>query len=152
MAAQDPADRRTISLPDVHIATRVRAMALAGAETWADRRENAWLALVAVPLAMTATALLGQWWTWPILLAESAMATRTWRWSWLLSLELAYVGATWAFVGANALALWPKMTVLVGIAWAAFPAVLVVGVSRQRRQPMRGAFMWPPSRPRAPRP
>jgi hypothetical protein len=80
------------------------------------------------------------------------MATRSWRWSWLLSLELAYVGATWAFIGANALALWPRMTVLVGIVWAGFPAMLVVVGSRQRRQPVAGAFTWPPSRSRAARP
>lgn len=152
MAAQDPASRRTISLPDLRLVTRARAVALAGTETWAERRENAWLALVAVPLAMTATALLGQWWTWPILLADSAIATRSWRWSWLLSLELAYVGATWGFLGANALALWPGMTMLVGIVWATFPAMLVVVVSRQRRQPMVGVFTWPPSRSRVPRP
>jgi hypothetical protein len=91
---------------------------------WRARRERLWIGLVAIPLAMTATGLLNQWWTWPVLLACAWACTRSWRWLWLLSLELGFVGAMWAAVGAAALARLPNDRLLVGAIWAAFPLAL----------------------------
>lgn len=34
------------------------------------REDNLWIGVIAVPLALT--ALLGQWWTWPLMLAGVA--------------------------------------------------------------------------------
>ncbi len=71
---------------------------------WELRRERLTLALIAVPLAETASGLAGLWWTWPALLAGAWACTRNWHWTWLLSLELGAVGVMWAMVGADLLA------------------------------------------------
>lgn len=112
---------------------------------WSVGADNSWIGTVAVPLGMTATGLLAQWWTWPLLLVESAIATRREGWAWVLSLELAFVGTTWAFAGASALGTWPSDAGLIGVVWAAFPGVLAVVVSRDRHQPLLGAFRLPRS-------
>jgi hypothetical protein len=107
--------------------------------------DNAWIGVVAVPVAMTATGLLDQWWSWPVLLIEAAISTRSQRWSWVLSLELGYVGTAWAFVGADALGSWPTLVVPIGVVWAAFPVLLAGAVSHHRHQPLLGCFRRPTS-------
>src|SRR5947209_5453817 len=67
-------------------------------EAWRSRSERLSLALVAVPLAEVATGLTGHWWAWPVLLGGAWACTRTWRWTWLLSIELGAVGVMWATV------------------------------------------------------
>jgi hypothetical protein len=115
---------------------------------WAQRQDIAWVGVVAAPLAMTATGMLDQWWSWPVLLIDSAMATRSWRWSWVLALELSLVGTAWAFVGAIALGTWPSLLLPIGVLWIAFPATLAVTVAHERQQPILGAFTRPTSRSR----
>jgi hypothetical protein len=101
---------------------------------WGARRDNGWLGLVAVPLAMTATGVLGQWWSWPVLLAVSFCSTRAWRWSWVLSLEMAWVGTAWAVLGAWWLTAYPAERLLTGTAWTMFPAMLALMSFEHRRR------------------
>ena len=99
-----------------HVRPDVRFIAATLVRSWAERRDNAWLGVVDVPVAMTATGVLGQWWSWPVLLAVSFSSTRAWRWSWVLSLEMAWVGTAWAFVGAWWLDAYPAERLLTGSA------------------------------------
>lgn len=119
----------------------LRAARLDVSMEWSERRDDPLFGLVAVPLAMTATGLLDQWWSWPLLTIEAAIATRAWRWSWIGALETAFIGTEWAWVGATSLASWPTMTVTIGAIWAAFPAVLAAAVARHRHQSLRTLFM-----------
>jgi hypothetical protein len=112
---------------------------------WRARRERLWIGLVAIPLAETATALLSMWWAWPALLFIAWACTRSWRWFWLLSLELGFVGATWAEVGAIALAHFPDDRLLVGVIWAAVPLALAgAGTTNRRRYSQPEAYfpLW----------
>jgi hypothetical protein len=103
-------------------------------EAWHARRERGSLGLVGAPLAMVATGLVGDWWTWPLLLIGSWACTPLWRWSWMLALEEAFVGLQWAFVGTTMLAQFPGARLLVGALWMAFPLALAgVGVVNRRR-------------------
>jgi hypothetical protein len=118
-----------------------RAVHLHVSMEWSERRDDPLFGLVAVPLAMTATGLLGEWWAWPLLTVEAAVATRAWRWSWIGALETAFVGTEWAWVGATSLASWPSMTLTIGAIWAAFPAALATAVAQHRHQSLRTLFM-----------
>jgi len=101
---------------------------------WRARSERAWVGLIGVPLAQIATGLLDEWWTWIVLTAAAWACTPKWRWSWLLSLELGFVGTMWAAAGATALAHFPDHLLLVGVLWASFPVALaVVGAANRRR-------------------
>jgi hypothetical protein len=109
---------------------------------WQLRRERLTLALIAVPLAETASGLAGLWWTWPALLGGAWACTRTWHWTWLLSLELGAVGVMWATVGADAIVRFPGDLLVVGGAWAALPLLLAAAGLRNRRRhakPDKGA-------------
>lgn len=118
-----------------------RAVRLDLSMEWSERRDDPLFGLVVIPLAMTATGLLGQWWAWPLLTIEAAVATRAWRWSWIGALETAFIGTEWAWVGATALASWPSMTLTIGAIWTAFPAALAFAVARHRHQSLRTLFM-----------
>lgn len=85
---------------------------------------------------MTASGLLGLWLTWPVLLAVVWGYMPGWRWSWVLSLELGFVGVVWGFVGASYLAEYPHERMLVGAVWVAFPLALAGAgvVNRMRYQ------------------
>lgn len=100
---------------------------------WAARRDRPWLALLAVPLAMNASGLMQLWWLWPLLLAGSAACTRTWRWSWVLSFQLAAIGTEWAYVGATSLAQWPTHRSVVGAIWACV-MLYVAGAANLNRE------------------
>jgi hypothetical protein len=102
--------------------------------TWTARTERLWVGLVAIPLAELATGLAGEWWTWPVLVVCAWTCTPSWRWLWLLSVELGFVGVMWAAVGAHALAHLPNERWVVGAIWAAFPSALAVAGLRNRRR------------------
>ena len=121
----------------------VRSAIRATRVAWTTRRERAWLGLVAVPLAMTASGLVGMWWTWPLLVAGSWACTPSWRWSWMLALEEAFVSVQWAFVGAVALAQSPSARLLVGALWTAFPVTLVATGEMNRRRRNRPEAYFP---------
>jgi hypothetical protein len=148
MAAQGTAEGSDGVLRPPRVDLLIRSASGTIAREWTDRRDNAWIGIVAVPLAMTATGLLGQWWSWPVLVIIAAAATRSWRWSWVLSIELGFVSTEWAFVGANALATWPSLLLPLGAVWAAFPTTLAVAVARHRHQAILGGFGRPASGPR----
>jgi hypothetical protein len=92
---------------------------------------------------MTAAALLGVWWTWLALLGCGWVWSKAWRWSWLLTLQLAVVSAEWAYVGASSLATSTNRTI-VGVLWTAFPLVLAgAGILNRRYHdlPERGIHL-----------
>jgi hypothetical protein len=110
---------------------------------WSVRRERLWTALVAIPLAELATALVGMWWLWPALLGIAWACTRSWRWFWVLSLELGFVGATWAEIGVSALAHFPDDQLLVGAIWAALPLPLAAAGAMNRQRYSRPEAYFP---------
>ncbi len=102
---------------------------------WALHEDNPWLAVVGVPLAVPACALLGQWWALPVLMVATVAFSPHQRLEWLLALELAVIGTEWAYLGATALAAArPNGTLLVGSAWAAFPLALAAAGAVNRRR------------------
>ncbi len=119
-----------------HVVETVRA-------TWCARRERLWLGLVAIPLAETATGLLDAWWTWPLLLMCAWACMRSWRWLWVRSLELGFVGVAWAAVGVTALAHFPNDRPLIGVVWAAFPLALAGAGAMNRSRYSRPAYFPP---------
>jgi hypothetical protein len=104
----------------------VAATVVAARAVWNARRDRPWMAFSATPLAMTAGALVGLWWTWLPLLLCACIWSRAWRWSWLLTLQLGIVGAEWAYIGATALAQWPDLRIFVGLIWASIPLALAM--------------------------
>lgn len=123
------ATTRRVSIPDD--VCDLRALA---ARHLKLREDNLWIDLIAVPLALTALGLLGQWWTWPLMLGGVAALSPSWRWFWLLSLELALIGVQWAYVGAISLGSAPDAVVPIGIAWVGFPLALAgAGAANKRR-------------------
>lgn len=113
----------------------VHRMAAALRLPWKVRTDRPWVALVAVPLAMNATGLTEQWWLWIPLVIGSAACTPTWRWTWVLSLQLGLLGTEWAYVGAVSLAMWPMHRTFVGIIWiACVLALAAVGGFNRRYQ------------------
>jgi len=102
----------------------LRVIAARATHAWSSRRDNLWLTAISAPLALTATGLLGQWVTWPLVLLAVAACSPGWRWSWLFALELAFVSTDWAYVGTVWLAASLNNVVPVGVAWAAFPLAL----------------------------
>jgi hypothetical protein len=103
--------------------------------SWTTRTNRTWLALVAVPLAMNASALTEHWWLWIPLVISAAAWTPAWRWTWVLSLQLAVVGTEWAYVGAVSLAMWPAHRAFVGFVWTGSAiALAVVGLFNRRYQ------------------
>ena len=103
--------------------------------SWTTRTDRPWLALLAVPLAMNASALTEHWWLWIPLVIGASACTPAWRWTWVLSLQLAVVGTEWAYVGAVSLAMWPTQRTFVGFAWTgSVIALAVVGLINRRYQ------------------
>lgn len=100
---------------------------------WHARTDHPLIGVIGVPLLMTATGLSGLWWTWPPLLGVAAIATPAWRWTWVLSFQLAVIGTEWASVGASALASAPESRLLIGACWVAFPLALSALGSGNRR-------------------
>ncbi|MGO9584465.1 MAG: hypothetical protein ACLP36_16900 [Acidimicrobiales bacterium] len=117
-------------------------IATAVVRSWASRRDNAWAGLVATPLALTATGVLGQWWAWPILVGDAAFLTRAWRASWALSLLLGFVGTAWAVDGAVWLATAGDKLLVVGGVWATMP-LLFAGAAWENRQRHDGDELRP---------
>jgi len=102
----------------------VTRLARAADHAWSVRSPRPWLAVIASPLAMVATAETGQWWAWPVLLLCSAGWSPAEPWMWVLALEEAVVGSEWTFVGSSSLASFRAERPLVAALWIGFPAVL----------------------------
>jgi len=100
-----------------------------------SRRSRPWIAMVAVPLAMTATMLLLDWWAWPALgLCAWWWADRSWRWTWLVAVEAGLVGTQWAFIGAYGLADFPNHRGIVAAVWIGFASALAGASWLNRRR------------------
>jgi hypothetical protein len=111
----------------------VRNVALRLINEWRSRRDRQWLALVAVPLAMNASALEALWWTWVPLLLCAVACTPAWGWVWAVTLPLAAIGTQWAFVGVNALITWPESRLIVGAVWASVALSFAIAAKANRR-------------------
>jgi hypothetical protein len=135
-SAANPSRRHSIQQ---EFATTLRALS----EAWSARRERLSLGLIGAPLAMIATGLTGLLWMWPLLLAGSWACTPSWRWSWMLALEEAFVGLQWAFVGASMLAQFPGVRLLVATMWVAFPLALAGAGFVNRRRHARPEAYFP---------
>jgi hypothetical protein len=120
--------QRRVAAPVAAVAKTRDALAA----MWLGRRERLWIAYVAVPLAELATGLLRMWWMWPPLLACARACAPRWRWAWVLSLELGFVGVVWATAGVSALVELPTQRVLVGAVWAASVLALAGAGIRNR--------------------
>lgn len=89
------------------------------------RKSRPWTAMVSVPLAINATALLGMWWAFPVLcICAWWWADRAWPWTWLVAVESSAFGTLWAYSGANALAEFASARFLVAILWISLPLCL----------------------------
>lgn len=64
MAAHRTAEHSAVHLRFPGLIAVFRATRLDLSMEWGERRDSPLFGLVAVPLAMTATGLLDQWWTW----------------------------------------------------------------------------------------
>lgn len=100
---------------------------------WTRGKDAPWITLVAVPLAMNAAGLLQLWWLWPPLLALGYLGSPSWRWSCLLTLQLAVIGTEWAYVGAMTLRTWPDHRVEIGFIWAGTALALAIAGGLSRR-------------------
>jgi hypothetical protein len=93
---------------------------------------------------MTASMTVLDWWLWPsLILCAWWWADRSFRWTWIVSIEQGAIGAQWAYLGAYALAAWPTQLVIVGTGWIGYALVLATAswIGRrhaQRDQPYRG--------------
>jgi hypothetical protein len=100
---------------------------------WAQRRERLWLTWVAVPLAMNAAGLEGLWWMWVPLVLVGAASSPSWRWNWVLSIQLGIVGTEWAFLGATSLGTWSSHQAVIGVCWTgAALALALAGIVNRR--------------------
>jgi hypothetical protein len=107
---------------------------------WLETQDRPLLAFIATPLALTATALIGQWPAWGPLLGVAIIAMRHDPKSVALTAQLAFFGTAWAYDGATQVAASPDR-LLAGALWAGFPLGLaVVGQLHRRHQdlPERG--------------
>jgi len=106
---------------------------------WQMRSWHPWLSVVAVPLAMIATALCGMWWAWPILaLCAAGWSPGQWELT-PLGVEEGVIGSMWAYDGANAWVACPNAHLLVGAVWIAFPLALALVGWWFRHRPMSGS-------------
>jgi hypothetical protein len=104
------------------------------------RDERPLLALVAVPLTMTASmdgVVLGSgllWLAWvPLILCAWWWAPRhDFRWAFLLSIEAGALGAQWSYLGGVALGTWPESRPLVAAIWIAAALLLAAAAALNR--------------------
>lgn len=133
-------DRVALSRPIIAVGTSVTLIALA----LRSRRRRPWLAMIAVPLEMSATLSVGLWWTWPALIFSTWWwANSEWRWSWVVGVEAGIVGTEWAYGGAVALGDFPDSRPLVGSIWIACALALAAVSARNR---WGGRLLFQPTR------
>jgi len=100
----------------------------------AQRTTRQLTASVSIPLAMTAAMLEYLWWTWlPLIICAWWWADRTYRWTWIVTIEAGAIGAQWAYLGTFALAAWPTNKLLVAAIWVGYAALLAAASLVARR-------------------
>jgi hypothetical protein len=102
---------------------------LVNAQTFLARRANArttrpHLAMLGVPLAITASALSQPLCVLPLAACAWWSAPRRTGWEWVGALARGAIGAEWALVGSDALAAYPGHRVAVAMAWIASAVLL----------------------------
>jgi hypothetical protein len=100
-----------------------------------QRRCRLWLAMVAIPLEMSATMCLLLWWTWPALIfCIWWWANSTWRWTWIVGVEAGVFGTQWTYAGAVALGNFPNSRAIIAGIWigCALALAAVSAFSRYR--------------------
>jgi hypothetical protein len=117
------------------------ATATALSHEWAIRRDSNRLTVLAAPLALTAAALAGQWFTWPPVLLAVWACSPGWRWYWVFTVELAFITVEWVYVGVAFLAASPGDQLAIAAGWIAFPIALAgAGAWNRRRRPTPEAY------------
>jgi hypothetical protein len=126
------------------VLTEVRAFLARRADTRAARPH---LAMLGVPLAITASVLSQPLCVPPLAACAWWWAPRRTGWEWIGALARGAIGAEWALVGSGALAAYPGHRAAVAIAWIASTALVGLfgyGGFGQSHQPA----LLPPARPR----
>jgi len=101
----------------------------------AARKDRLWLSLVAVPLALTAVVLAGQFaLILPLVALAWWWASQEWAWAWLVGIMEACWGIQWAYVGVYTLATYPEDRGMVAAGWIGYAALVacVAAVNRWR--------------------
>jgi len=117
----------------LHVGSAARNVVCYINNEWRSRRDREWLALVAIPLAMNASALEALWWMWVPLLLCAVACTPAWGWVWGVTLPFAAIGTQWAFVGVNALITWPESRLIIGAVWAGVALAFAIANYANRR-------------------
>jgi hypothetical protein len=101
----------------------------------AKRQDRLWLSMVAVPLAITAAALLSQFWLLvPLAVLCCWWGSVEWCWAWLVGVMEACWGVQWSLIGIYGLQDFPRHRLLVGVLWFAYAgAVAAVGALNRWR-------------------
>ncbi len=124
-------DRIALSAPVLFIGRCVTA----AVTTARGRTSRPWLAMVAVPLAMSATLPVGLWWAWPALIVCAWWwADRAYASNWIVAVEAGIVGSQWVVVGAIELGEEPVSRGLVASIWIGFAAALAAASAFNRRR------------------
>lgn len=126
----------TINLTDMlrRVPTNARAFLARRADTRVARPH---LAMLGVPLAITASALSQPLCVSPLAACAWWWAPRRSGWEWVGALARGAIGAEWALVGSDALAAYPGARAAVAMAWIAGAALVGLlgygGVGRRDR-------------------
>lgn len=124
-------DRIALSPPVIALGRLVTSLSMALTE----RRRRPWLAMIAIPLEMSATMSMLLWWTWPLLIFAIWWWSDTgWRWTWLVGVEAGLFGTQWTYAGALALGNFPKDRPLVATIWIGVALSLAAASAHGRRQ------------------
>jgi hypothetical protein len=100
------------------------------------------IGMLCVPLAMIGALVAGQWWAVaPLVVCAWWWTPRTWGWEWLSAVGRGAVGAEWAYIGASALASFPRARLIVGVVWVG-PVTLA---ARQALRKPSKQYRLPPS-------
>lgn len=102
----------------------------------AKRQDRPWIALVVLPLVMTATALtpLPQhfWLLVPLVCLTWWWGSVEWAWGWVVGVLEAAWGLQWAYVGIYCLEDFPRHRLLVGVLWAGYAAIVAAAGALNR--------------------
>jgi hypothetical protein len=96
----------------------------------ATRPTRAHLAMLGLPLAITAALMAGQVWAvLPLTGCAWWWAPCSWGWEWLDAVGRGVIATEWAYLGAGALGTFPDHRLAIGLIWRALPIALAMGAS-----------------------
>jgi hypothetical protein len=116
------------------LASTMSAVAWSVSDAMVSRMPLPRVALLGVPLAITASIVGGEWWMIAPLAwcAWWALGENT-GWSWLTAVLRGLIGAAWASAGVSALVAFPRATIGVGVLWAGSAGLLAIFSREPRR-------------------